>query len=60
VKRGEVWWVNFEPSVGSEIRKVKPAVIVINNSATPISTVFRLFLLPAILVNATQVKLFSC
>jgi mRNA interferase MazF len=33
MKRGEVWWVNFEPSVGSEIRKVRPAVIVSNDSA---------------------------
>jgi mRNA interferase MazF len=33
MKRGDVWWVNFEPSVGSEIRKARPAVIVSNNSA---------------------------
>jgi mRNA interferase MazF len=33
MKRGEVWWVNFESSVGSETRKVRPAVIVSNNSA---------------------------
>lgn len=33
MKRGEVWWVNFEPSVGSETRKVRPAVIISNNSA---------------------------
>lgn len=33
MKRGEVWWVNFEPAVGSEIKKVRPAVIVSNNSA---------------------------
>lgn len=33
MKRGDVWWVNFEPSVGSEIRKIRPAVIVSNNSA---------------------------
>ncbi len=26
--RGEVWLVRFEPSVGAEIRKVRPAVIV--------------------------------
>ena len=32
MKRGEVWWVNFEPSVGSETRKIRPAVIVSNNS----------------------------
>jgi len=33
MKRGEVWWVNFDPSVGSETRKVRPAVIVSNDSA---------------------------
>ncbi|WP_229066287.1 type II toxin-antitoxin system PemK/MazF family toxin [Acidithiobacillus ferriphilus] len=27
MKRGEVWWVEFDPSVGSEIRKTRPAVI---------------------------------
>lgn len=26
--RGEVWWVNFDPSLGGEIRKTRPAVIV--------------------------------
>ncbi len=31
--RGEVWWVEFEPAVGSEIRKTRPAVIVSNDSA---------------------------
>jgi mRNA interferase MazF len=33
VKRGEIWWVNFEPSIGGEIRKKRPAVIVSNNVA---------------------------
>jgi mRNA interferase MazF len=33
MKRGDVWWVNFEPSLGSETRKVRPAVIISNNSA---------------------------
>ena len=33
MKRAEVWWVNFEPSVGGEIRKVRPAVIVSNDAA---------------------------
>ena len=33
MKRGNVWWVNFEPSVGSETRKIRPAVIVSNNSS---------------------------
>jgi len=33
VKRGEVWWVNFDPSVGGEIRKKRPAVIVSNDAS---------------------------
>jgi mRNA interferase MazF len=33
MKRGEVWWVNSDPSIGSETRKIRPAVIVSNNSA---------------------------
>ena len=31
--RGDVWWVNFDPSVGGEIRKQRPAVIVSNDAA---------------------------
>lgn len=31
MKRGEVWWVNFEPSVGGEIKKQRPAVIISND-----------------------------
>ena len=31
--RGEVWWVEFDPSVGTEIRKTRPAVIVSNDAA---------------------------
>ncbi len=33
MKRSEVWWVNFDPSVGGEIRKQRPAVIVSNDTA---------------------------
>jgi len=33
MKRGEVWWVNFGPSVGGEIQKKRPAVIVSNDSS---------------------------
>lgn len=33
MKRGEVWWVNFDPSVGGEIRKRRPAVIVSNDAS---------------------------
>jgi mRNA interferase MazF len=31
--RGEVWWVNFNPSIGGEIRKKRPAVIVSNDNS---------------------------
>lgn len=31
--RGEVWWVEFDPAVGSEIQKTRPAVIVSNDAA---------------------------
>jgi len=33
MKRGDVWWVNFDPSVGGEIRKKRPAVIVSNDAS---------------------------
>ena len=28
VARGQIWWVNLDPTLGSEIRKTRPAVIV--------------------------------
>ena len=28
-----MWWVSFEPSIGGEIRKKRPAVIVSNDAA---------------------------
>ncbi len=33
MKRGEVWWVNFDPSIGGEIQKKRPAVIISNDSS---------------------------
>ena len=33
MNRGEVWWVNFDPSVGGEIRKRRPAIILSNNAS---------------------------
>lgn len=29
--RGEVWWTSFDPSIGGEIRKQRPAVIISND-----------------------------
>jgi mRNA interferase MazF len=33
MKRGEVWWVEFDPAIGSEITKTRPAVIISNDAA---------------------------
>ena len=37
MRRGEVWWVDFDPSVGGETRKTRPALIVskATDTATP-------------------------
>ncbi|MCI0736659.1 MAG: type II toxin-antitoxin system PemK/MazF family toxin [Beijerinckiaceae bacterium] len=32
-QRGEIWWVSFDLSVGGEIRKTRPAVVVSNDMA---------------------------
>ena len=31
--RGEVWWVDFDPSLGGEIQKTRPGVIVSNDAS---------------------------
>ena len=31
MKRGEVWWVSFNPSIGGEIQKQRPAVVISND-----------------------------
>ncbi len=33
MRRGDVWWVSFDPSIGGEIKKTRPAVIVSNDAA---------------------------
>jgi mRNA interferase MazF len=33
MKRREVWWVNFDPSIGREIKKKRPAVIISNDAS---------------------------
>lgn len=43
-RRGDVYWVNLDPVVGSEIRKTRPAVIVSNDSCNRYGT--RVVVLP--------------
>lgn len=33
MQRGDIWWVEFDPAVGSEVRKTRPAIIVSNDAA---------------------------
>jgi mRNA interferase MazF len=33
MKRGEVWWADFAASLGGEIRKQRPVVIISNDAA---------------------------
>jgi mRNA interferase MazF len=35
-RRGDVWWVAFDPATGGEIRKTRPAVVVSNDAANRI------------------------
>ncbi len=36
IKRGDVWWVDFDPARGGEIQKIRPAVVISNNSSNEI------------------------
>lgn len=38
MKRGEIWWVNLDPAIGSEIQKRRPCVIVSNNASNRAQT----------------------
>lgn len=38
-KRGEIWLVNFDPTIGSEINKTRPALIIQNDIANTYSPV---------------------
>lgn len=33
MKRGNVWWISFDPSLGGEIQKTRPAVIISNDAS---------------------------
>jgi mRNA interferase MazF len=42
IKRGDIFIVNFDPTVGAEVRKTRPAVVVsndINNRHSPIVSI---------------------
>lgn len=28
VSQGDIWWVNFDPTIGQEIQKIRPAIVI--------------------------------
>jgi len=56
MKRGEVWWVDFEPALGSEVRKTRPAIIVSNDASN--AGMRRVQVVP-ITSNATRLYVFE-
>ena len=55
--RGDIFWVNLDPTVGSEIRKKRPAVVVSNNAAN--KRYDHVTVLPLTSKNTTKVEPFQ-
>jgi mRNA interferase MazF len=51
IARGDVYWVSLDPTIGSEIKKTRPAVIVSNNSCNRLG--LRVVVLPITSNTAT-------
>ena len=37
IRRGEIYWVQLDPTVGAEIKKTRPALVVSNNQSNKFS-----------------------
>src|SRR5262245_38010295 len=55
MRRGEVWWANFTESVGGEVQKTRPAVIVSNDTANQFAN--RVQVIP---LSSKTEKLYPC
>jgi len=38
-RRGEIWLVNFDPTIGAEIKKTRPALIIQNDTGNKVSPI---------------------
>jgi len=38
ISRGTIYWVQLDPTIGSEINKTRPALVVSNNQSNQVST----------------------
>jgi mRNA interferase MazF len=55
IERGEVYWVNFDPSLGGEIQKTRPAIVVSNDAANAVLN--RLQVVP---ITSKTERLYPC
>jgi len=64
VLRGDVFWVNLDPTIGSEVKKTRPAVIISNDAQNKVgqrfivapvtSTTYKVYLFEVIVQIGTQ------
>ena len=52
-KRGEIYWVDLDPTVGSEIQKTRPALIISNDAGNEFSS--RVIIAP---ITSSAAKIF--
>lgn len=53
--RGEVWWVDFNPSIAGETQKVRPAIIISTDAANKVMN--RVQVIP---VTSNTTKCYPC
>lgn len=53
-RRGDIYWVDLDPTVGSEIKKVRPALVISNDSSNEILS--RVIVAP---ITSSVKKIFS-
>ncbi len=41
MRQGEIWLINLDPTLGAEIKKTRPAIVVNDNAMTPAAKSYR-------------------